>query len=174
MSPISIAMSGELENAVRQHLFQDRVEQVAFLLAQFSDDEFVINDVMRIARAGFDYQSALHVSLSDEERARVIKWAWDKGGSLVEAHVHLFDEPATFSSTDIGGLREFVPHIWWRLRKRPYAALIYGPESFDGLAWIADAESAEQVSTLRVPGRVERQASGRSLERWYRVPLPND
>jgi hypothetical protein len=174
MSPISVAMSAEVENAVRQHLFQDRVEQVAFLLGRFSDNEFVIDDVMCIAREGFDYQSALHVSLSDDERARVIKWAWDNGGSLVEAHVHLFDEPASFSSSDIRGLREFVPHMWWRLRRRPYAALIYGPGSFDGLAWIADAESAEQVVTLRVPGRVDTKATGRSLERWYRAPLPDE
>jgi len=174
MTAIAVAMPRELDEAVREHLFQSKVEQVAFLLARFANDEFVVEDLMRIPRDGFDYQSAVHVSLSDNERARVIKWAWDKGGSLIETHVHLFEEPAALSPTDLGGLHEFVPHIWWRLRGRPYAALVYGPDSFDGLAWISSADNAQQISKIRTADGIERPATARSLEKWKKPLGPDD
>jgi hypothetical protein len=171
MAPVSVVMSQQMDETVRAHLFQSRVEQVAFLLGRFAEGEFLIDDLLRIPRKGFDHQSALHVSLSDDERARVIKWAWDKQGSLVETHVHLFNEPAAFSASDIGGLRDFVPPNWWRLRKRPYGALVFGPSSFDGLAWVTDAETPEQIGTIRIDGGGLKQATGRSLDKWNRAEL---
>jgi hypothetical protein len=35
------------------------------------------------------------------------------------------------------GFQEWVPHIMWRLRQRPYVAVVVTPDSFDALVWQA-------------------------------------
>ena len=53
------------------------------------------------------------------------------GASLVEMHSHIGPWPAGFSYADRLGLQETVPHMWWRLKKRPYLALVVTNCSFD-------------------------------------------
>ena len=66
-----------------------------------------------------------------------IKRAHDPGTCLVEFHSHTGPWPAAFSGSDLIGFREFVPHIWWRLKGRPYLAVVACRSTFDGFAWIA-------------------------------------
>jgi hypothetical protein len=89
-------------------------------------------------------------------RADVIKWAWDKNACLVEAHSHRAGSLASFSPSDIWGLDEWVPRIWWRLRGRPYAAIVFAGQSFDALAWIDHAQAIEQVERIVVDGEITR------------------
>jgi hypothetical protein len=43
-----------------------------------------------------------------------------------------------------------VPHLWWRLKARPYAAIVVGGEAFDGFAWIDSADEPEQIEEFIV------------------------
>lgn len=80
------------------------------------------------------------VQLTDGAQQRVLQWASRASGLVIELHSHLgrFGDPAQMSSTDVAGLRDWVPHVRWRLRGRPYAALVAGPSTLDGLAWLGD------------------------------------
>ena len=111
---------------------------------------------------GFESRSKLHLVLRDNIRAEIIKWAWDAGASLVEAHSHDLGV-ATFSPSDIHGLEQWVPHLWWRLRGRPYGAIVVDGDTLDALAWIEAAEEPEQVVSLVLDGDASIAATGRTL-----------
>jgi proteasome lid subunit RPN8/RPN11 len=136
----------ELEPAVHdalwRHLLPDRVavEQAAFAFAtrETTPDAELFRCIewYGVPEDGFASRSALHFELTDETRALVIKRAHDLGASLVEFHSHTGRWQAEFSGSDIAGFREFVPHVWWRLKGRPYVALVVTRSGFDAFAWL--------------------------------------
>lgn len=154
-----------LQRAAWAHLVYSGsgVEEAAFVYAAPADgdDEFRIVEWWPVPPEGFASRSAFHLELSDETRAQVIKRAHDLGASLVELHSHLGPGPARFSWSDLSGFEEFVPHVWWRLKGRPYFALVVVPESFDGLAWRTGPAEPERLGGLLV-GSVRLEPSNRS------------
>jgi hypothetical protein len=66
----------------------------------------------------------------------MIKRAHDLNASVIELHSHPFSKHAEFSPSDLSGFSEFIPHVWWRLKGRPYAAIVLAPTGFDSLAWL--------------------------------------
>lgn len=141
------------------------VEQVGFFLADFDPPtrSFVLHEWRAVPATGFEYQSAFHVTLTDEMKTEVIRWAWDARASLVEAHSHGDLVLAEFSPSDVWGLRDWVPHLFWRLRRRPYAAIVAAGDDFDGLAWISDPDQPEQVEQIEFDDGSSLVASGRTL-----------
>lgn len=138
-----------------QHLLAGREEQVAFIFASTSESSggVVFQSVEHyLCRPGdYDDQARYHVELTDEAQARIIKIAWDRRVALVELHSHpMLDAAAAFSSYDVRGLSEFVPHIRWRLKGQPYAALVLGPHSFDALVWRTGVGNPETLLHLEV------------------------
>lgn len=107
-----------------------------------------------VPAGGFVERSSYHLELTDETRAGVIKRAHDLGASVVELHSHTGLYPAALSPDDQRGLREFVPHIWWRLRKRPYFAVVVTEADFDGLAWMVDPKEPQHLGGIVVDGIV--------------------
>jgi hypothetical protein len=166
----SLRLTPDHMDQLERHLADGDDEQLAFLLAHWQGDDAIAVDLRLISSGAFDVQTPWHLALSDQERATVIKWAHDHEASLVEAHVHRDGDPARFSPSDWMGLEAFVPHVWWRLRHRPYLALVFGETTFDGLAWRTDPESPEAFEGLVVEGRTDRCATGLSLPRtrWSR------
>lgn len=145
-----ISAAAELYRPARLHL-RGRIEQVGFFLADYDEERraFVLREWRPIPPEAFEHQSAYHVTLRDELRPEIIKWAWDAGTSLVEVHSHGDDGIASFSPSDIWGFDEWVPHVRWRLRGRPYAAIVTAGDTFDALAWI-DGNVPEQIVHLEV------------------------
>jgi hypothetical protein len=143
-----------------EHL-ECRPEQVGFFLAEYDTDAraFDLRAWRGVPRDGLDYQSDVHVELSDAAQAAVIQWAWESGLALVEAHSHRWG-PARFSGSDFAGFADWVPHVRWRLRRRPYAALVLAPGTLDGLAWI-DAEP-ERVDRVVLGDRTTLECTGLS------------
>jgi hypothetical protein len=121
-------------------------EQLGFFLADWNplDRTFQVRDWQP-----FDNQTLgsndTHVSLTDDVRSAVIRWAWTEGACLIEAHSHGGWSPAAFSDFDLANLDEWVPHLWWRLQGRPYAALVTSTKDFDGLAWTEGSDKTVQV-----------------------------
>lgn len=175
----------EIEEAdfkrLREHL-SGEVEQVAFLFTEpYGDDHRLrVGDLELITSERFRYQGSYHVELADEIRPELIKRAWDENACLIEAHSHL-DGPAGFSSSDLAGFEDWVPHLRWRLRGRPYAALVFAPDDFDALLWDGDGApvsiDALQIlggATLvptdhtRHPVSVEPRRKDEKKKRWWR------
>lgn len=107
-----------------------------------------------ISPKDFAFRSGYHIELADEVRAKVIKHAHDLKASLVEMHSHTGTRPAAFSPSDMTGFAEFVPHVMWRLQGRPYFAIVVARGSFDGLAWIDDANTPHRLASIVVGNSV--------------------
>lgn len=112
---------------------------------------------------GFVENSGFHLELTDKFRAGVIKRAHDISASIVEFHSHLGQKPARFSQFDRRGLREFVPHVRWRLTKRPYFAVVATRTGFDSLAWISDDGQPQHLDGIVVGESVYRPTRLSSL-----------
>ena len=168
---VSISISSDLYGRLRAHLLpsDSQAEEAAFLFAKAATTQVechleVIDHVL-IEPEGIDYHSFGYLELTDTTRARVIKKAHDLGASLVELHSHRLPFPASFSPTDIAGLREFVPHVWWRLKGKPYVALVIAPGSYDAFGWLVDPMNPQPLDHLLV-GRRILYPTGLSGKHW--------
>ena len=150
---------------LQAHLFAGDTEHVAFFRFDVREAQAHLKSLDLLRANDYARRSAYHVGLDDRVRPRIIKWAWDAGDSLGEAHSHRIATEACFSPTDLAGLREWVPHIWWRLQGRPYLALVFGPDSVDGLAWVTSPEDPVALAKVTSADRVIA-ATGLSLKAW--------
>jgi hypothetical protein len=144
--------------AIWEHLLPDGAtcESAAFIFASVQDvnQSLVLRaqDYFLVGQGGFNAQSNNYIELSDESRINVIKKAHQTHTALVELHSHPFNShrSAAFSLADMNGFDETVPHMWWRLPGRPYAAIVVSPCGFDSLVWQKSPELPECLTALRV------------------------
>jgi hypothetical protein len=149
-----------LPSAVRDELWAHLLpsprapEEAAFVFAmreaEHDDDQYRYVEWFPVPPAGFASRSSVHFELTDEIRARTIKRAHDLGASLVEFHSHTGTWPAGFSASDIIGFREFVPHVWWRLKGRPYIAVVVASSGFDTALWVTSPETPSPLDGIMV------------------------
>ncbi len=163
---IQINIPAGLWEPARLHL-NARAEQVGFFLADWSPAErrFMIREWRPVDAGTGDADGRLHVSLPDETRSEIIQWAWAEGACLIEAHSHGRWSPAAFSPYDLRNLREWVPHLWWRLQGRPYAAIVTTTRDFDALAWIENPDEIEQVDGIAAGAHFPSTRATRSFSR---------
>jgi hypothetical protein len=166
----SLSMPASTYNALIAHLAWSKMEQVAFL---FTDpptpgEPLRVREMYSVPREQFDFQSDYHVALTDELRGQVIKRAHDLGGCLVEVHSHGGDRPVRFSSSDLSGFAEWIPHVRWRLRRRAYVALVFSGEAFDALVWESEDNAPAPLAVLEVDGLSPQSPSGITYERLRR------
>jgi hypothetical protein len=161
----SIVVSGDLYQAAQAHL-TGHVEQAGFFLADFDElsRRFLLRQWRAMPPGSFEIQTGYHVTLRDEIRPEIIKWAWDADACLVEAHSHPSCDTARFSPSDLWGLNEWVPHVRWRSGGRPYLAMVVDGNTFDALAWIDASGLPEQVDRLVTDGGDEQAATGLTLK----------
>lgn len=168
---VMVKMSGEFGAHLWEHLLGNHTEQAAFLFAEFRQttrtSTFVGRELHLVPPEDFDLQSSSHLAMTDEALARLIKRAWDLRLAVVEWHSHpQYEGPACFSPSDRFGLRDTVPYVRWRLRGRPYAAVVIGDASLDALAWLGGEPGPQRVDGIKV-GTSVLKPSGISLARWY-------
>lgn len=164
---------------VRAHLLppNNEIEQAAFGFAHAEPEQDAVTlrlvEWLPIMREGFDSQPGAYLELRDGMSGQVIKRAHDLGASLVEFHCHTGAWPAMFSASDLSGFEEFVPHVWWRLKQRPYAAVVVTADGFDGLAWIDAPDAPVALDAIQTPTRIHRATllTMRSLETGRYVPF---
>lgn len=113
-----------------------RAEEVVFAYATHTQDVLEVAALEVMTDADIESRSSQHVVLADGVRPRLIKTAWDRDQCLIEAHSHGPRGVAEFSASDLLGFEEWVPHVLWRLRGRPYVALVAASEAWDALAWV--------------------------------------
>jgi len=153
---VSLKIPQTMYGALRNHLFSDdsTLEEAAFLFARGTTKEkglvFECIEWYPVPAEGFAHRSSFYLELTDEVRAMVIKTAHDLGASLVEVHSHTGPWPAKFSPSDFYGFEDFVPHILWRLKGRPYLAVVMTHQELDALAWLTTPDSPRAVDALIV------------------------
>lgn len=173
MSAAILQIASSFKTAIWSHLLSgqdesESIEQAAFGFAKTTSEAettaFNMIEWLPIEKIGFAHQSGYHIELADNMRPFLIKRAHDLQTSLVEFHSHPFSARAEFSPSDLIGLDEFVPHVWWRLKGRPYLAIVVTPNQFDALAWITNPRSAVPLKELRA-GDIVLRPSGFTLRR---------
>lgn len=143
-------------------------EQAAFLFAKHSRADhvsFEVQESQKLAPDDFDFHEADYLELKDETRARLIKRAHELQASLIELHSHPGPWAAAFSPADRVGLSETVPHMWWRLHKRPYVAIVVAPGGFDALVWLDNPKVPQALNALMAGNRLLKPTNN-SLEGW--------
>jgi hypothetical protein len=166
---IFLHLTSRAYEAVRAHLLQDNSEQAAFLFIKTDLGESgcaleVIDYYLVPAGELVGGGDPHYLELTDEAKAKVIKMASDKKTALGEIHSHPFSlSRSSFSPSDLEGFREFVPHVWWRLRGKPYIALVMGQRSFDALVWLDDPRSPIPLDALLLDGNKRLKPTGLTL-----------
>lgn len=165
---IYVRFQANAYEVLRAHLLQNRLEQVAFLFTNNRrNGDSVIFEALGyhlVPPDGFALQEEFYVELADEEKARVIKASWDQSAGLAEIHSHPAARgPARFSPSDLAGFDEFVPHVWWRLKGKPYFAVVQGPRNLDALAWTDDPHVAQRIDGVYVGETVLRPTGATSV-----------
>jgi proteasome lid subunit RPN8/RPN11 len=156
MAEIPLELPPRVYKAIMAHLLPDDTlkEQAAFAFA--ACDLTKNQTSMRflewepIRPGDFTHHSEFHLELGDEKRSEIIKRAHNLNASIVEWHSHPLFWPAEFSLSDMAGLGEFVPQVMWRLKGRPYAAVVVTPYDFDALVWTERQREPIQSLVLRV------------------------
>lgn len=146
-----------------------RVEQAAFLFGKFNETSgnvSVIDDRLLLA-CDFEVQTADYLELCESARAELIKQAHDLNACLIEVHSHPWSWTAKFSRFDFRGLRETVPQLLWRLRMRPYIAVVVAIETFDALVWDARSEAPSTLDQV-VVGELTLSPTNLSVLDWRR------
>jgi hypothetical protein len=145
------------------------VEEAAFMFAKTertaAELKFEVVEVIKLTPQDFVARYADFIELKDEARARVIKRAHDLGASIVELHSHVGPWRAAFSFSDIAGLKDIVPHLWWRLKGKPYAALVVAKNGFDALVWADDPDLPRALDAV-VAGDQVLQPTNETLKEW--------
>lgn len=167
---LTLEMSGDVYDELLGHLFQgeeENVEQAAFLFTEpYSGDGVLrIAALHKVPTQDFEIQSGFHIHLADHVRQELIMRAWSEDACLVEVHSHDDEGRVHFSKSDLIGLDDWVPHVRWRLRGRPYVALVFGHQRFDGLCWTDAAEEPKPIELLAIDGRPPLSPTGRTYER---------
>jgi hypothetical protein len=160
MNHTILRLGAESQISIWDHLLRNKdvSEEAAFAFVQRETlkgvDIFTAIDWYAVRPDEFEYRSKYHIELSDDTKALVIKKAHDYDASLVEFHSHLGRWPAEFSPSDFSGLRDFVPHILWRLNGRPYVAVVITPaQDFDGLVWTSTDRPPAQLNAIETEHR---------------------
>jgi hypothetical protein len=170
MRNATIKIPEQMLAAMYAHLFPAgvHVEQGGFLLCTTSASDSVHDllalEWLPLQHDDYIVQATDYLELTDEARVRIIKTAHECDAVLVEVHCHPGSYPACFSLADIVGLAEFVPHVRWRLKGKPYAALVFARRSVDGLSWFGTSKIAtpiecivvgtKRLATTRLTGRL--------------------
>lgn len=166
-----LKLTASLQRNLWSHLLPGNTlsEQAAFLFCETTENDagvtFEVIDHTLPSEEDFTSQHDDYLELTDEARIGVIKRAHMLNASLVELHSHPGPLPAAFSLTDRLGLQETVPHMRWRLRKRPYVAIVVAPSGFDALVWHRDGNVPDPLSAIDADGRLLSPTNA-SLEGW--------
>ncbi len=155
MKDYRLVLDGLSFQSLREHLVGRRdnhCEEAAFSFCQTRNEGdgllFYPQDTWLLPPEAFASRSEFYLELTDQTRAAIIKRAHDLDSSVVELHSHPRQVDAEFSWSDLSGFEAFVPHIRWRLKGRPYAALVWTTTSFDSLVWDTTNEVASSCSVV--------------------------
>jgi hypothetical protein len=145
------------------------LEQGAFLFVKFHKfnrtHEIEVVDVLKLISNDFIIQTGYHLELSDITRRKVIKLAHETSTALVEVHSHIGPWPASFSPTDKSGLVDTVPHMWWRLKGKPYMAIVVSESGYDSLLWLDTPLKPRRLNGIQIDREIIKPTNI-SIRNW--------
>lgn len=158
MNDLTLTLLDGMWAKMQKHLLPKHAqfEEAAFVFATVEETPTELNlravEWLPVPPEGFEEQLPYFLQLTDEIKANSIKRAHDLQTALIEVHSHPFQEIAEFSPSDLFGFSEFVPHVRWRLKARPYAAIVVAQNTFDSLAWAGKCEQPRRLDMIIADG----------------------
>jgi hypothetical protein len=152
-----IHLSEGLHSVLKMHLFQNDLEQAAFLFCQYeeTEDSIIMRpvEIYTVPAQAWDVQLDIYLQMSDAERGKILKMARDKRLALIDCHSHPHsNSDVWFSPSDVAGITEFAAYVKWKLNGKPFAAIVWGEQSMDSVMWSGDFAVASALDGLRVVG----------------------
>lgn len=150
-----VTIPEDVDRTVRAHLFQNELEQGAFLFARPTQSgesiQLDVGEAYLIPPDGWETQHAAYLEMTDTERAKIMKLARERSTAIIDCHSHPDSgEDVWFSPSDRNGITEFAAYAKWKLDGNPYTAMVYGEASLDAVAWYGDFQEAKPVIEVRV------------------------
>lgn len=166
----TILIPEPLYTSVYAHLFQNALEQAAFLLAQAypapDGPRLEAVDAYLVPPEGWELQHQLYLELKDSERANIMYRARTGSFALIDCHSHpRSTADVRFSPSDRSGITNFAAYAKWKLDGRPYVAMVWGQASVDAVAWYGDFLTAARVKEVVVTGQVNQVLRPRAT--WF-------
>jgi hypothetical protein len=169
-----------IEEKLRKHLFQNELEQGAFLFADVNqnakDLELKVRDVYLVPEDGWQVQLEVYLEMKDSERSKIMALARKGGFAVIDCHSHPgSDREVQFSPSDHYGITDFAAYANWKLNGKPFAAMVWGEDSFDAVIWMGDFKKAHPLDELRIEGRKNRSLKPqgswftRETKPWWRL-----
>jgi len=154
--------------SLHEHLFQNELEQAAFLfseaIATGSKTIFNIVESHTINPDDWSYQGELYLEMKDEIKSGIILAARKRGLAIIDCHSHPFaTDDVFFSPTDRKGIAEFSRYVKWKNNNKPFCALVFGKNSFDGVGWYGDYNSPCIIEDFNIEGS---QANLKASATW--------
>lgn len=166
---IILTLSEQVYNYLLKHLLPNRgkLEESAFLFVDITLDgskvDFIYRDSYYVLESDYVFRSGFHLELKDSVRAMVIKKAHDLKCCIVESHSHINQGIAEFSYSDWTGFDDFVPHVQWRLKGKPYISLVFTRRNFDALVWFKENQHPVALKGIRVDNKL-KEPTGKSIK----------
>ncbi len=151
-----LSITSKVFRKLKNHLLpiEGDLEEAAFVFTSLIKNKneliFKYKEWFPVQKAGFSNRSSYHFELTNELRAGIIKKAHDLDCSIIEFHSHLGSYPSCFSPSDWCGFEEFVPHVLWRLKGKPYVAVVVTKSGFDALVWKSKGQNPKFLNELRI------------------------
>ena len=154
---------------LHSHLFQNELEQAAFLLGTANEQSFEAKDIYLVPPEGWAVQMDIYLEMSNVERARAMSVARHGGWAIVDCHSHPgAGSDVWFSPSDIAGITNYAQYARWKLDRRPYVATVWGESSVDAVCWYGDFSECHPVESVQIAGPHKSQM--RPQNSWFKEP----
>lgn len=172
MSTITIQINQSMNEILKMHLFQNGLEQGAFLMtrATIDNSNIVIRavDYYLVPPEGWIAQLDVYLEMTDEERGKIMQKARKGDFGIIDIHSHPGSgSDVWFSPSDISGIREFAAYANWKLPGQPYVAMVWGEKSFDGVAWHGAFTTPEPITKLEFYSDTGAITSSAPAGSWF-------
>jgi hypothetical protein len=169
----AIVIPERVEGPLRAHLFQNSLEQGAFLFASVRQNEHELTltakDFYLVPKDGWEVQMEVYLQMKDSERAKIMKLARDKNFCAIDCHSHPHSgKNAWFSPSDVAGITDFAQYAKWKLNGKPFAALVWGERSIDGVVWHDSFQAAVPIDEVQLTGAATKILV--PTHSWFRAP----
>lgn len=169
----SVVIPSNIVEPLRWHLFQNDIEQGAFLFARAEHGAdglaLVVEDSYLVPPRGWEVQMDVYLQMKDSERAKIMQMARAKNLCAIDCHSHPHAEgDVWFSPSDVAGITEFADYAKWKLNGRPFAAIVWGEASVDAVVWSGDFAGPMTAKEIYIQGTTPQTLY--PTQSWFHNP----
>lgn len=169
----SIVIPATIADTLRAHLFQNDMEQGAFLFARVEQTaaalSLVVEESYLVPARGWEVQMDIYLQMKDSERGKIMQMARAKRLCAIDCHSHPgAGGDVWFSPSDVAGISDFADYAKWKLDGRPFAAMVWGEASADAVMWSGDFAGPTVPDEIRIVG--EPRHTFIPTHSWFQSP----